>query len=321
MTGYRVGVLAGGSSSEREISLRSGRAVHSALVREGIDAFFVDVCDNIYDIIKHEHMDVAFLALHGKFGEDGTIQKILDSAGLKYTGSGARASRLALDKIAAKEIFVKNGIPTPKYCVIERHCEEEFLSSRQARSIKIPCYYSSSEAKGRVEKWLPAVVKPQFEGSSIGLSVVRDKSAMREALDKAFEYSSGVLLEEYILGRELTVGMLNDEPLPVIEIVPKARVYDYKAKYSDPGTQYLVPAPITKEETLLAKSFGERAHKAIGCKSFSRIDMMMDPDGKIFVLEVNTLPGMTERSLLPKAAGAVGISFDKLCVKLVEGAL
>ncbi len=301
----RVAVLAGGPSSEREISLRSGKAIHNALLQEGIDAFFVDVRDNIYDIIKTEHMDVAFLALHGRFGEDGTIQKILDSAGINYTGSGARASKVALDKIASKEIFIKNGIPTPKYSVVDH----QFHLRGRHRGVD------------RVGGILPVVVKPQFEGSSIGLSVVKDKAGLREALDKAFQYGSKVLLEEYILGRELTVGILNDEPLPVIEIIPKAKVYDYKAKYSDPDTQYLVPAPISGSEASLARSLGLRSHTALGCRSFSRTDMIMDGSGNIFVLEVNTIPGMTERSLLPKAAGAIGVSFNKLCVKLVEDAL
>jgi D-alanine-D-alanine ligase len=201
---------------------------------------------------------------------------------------------LALDKIASKEAFVKNGIPTPEYSVLEKG---EFLG------------------------YLPVVVKPQFEGSSIGLSVVRNKADLKGAIDKALEYGPKVLMEEYILGRELTVGILNDKPLPVIEIVPKAKIYDYKAKYNDPDTQYLVPAPISGSEAELAKSLGRRAHAALGCRSFSRTDMIMDKSGSIFVLEVNTIPGMTERSLLPKAAGAVGMSFGRLCIKLIEDAI
>ena len=301
----RVAVLAGGPSSEREISLRSGKAVHNALIQEGIDAFFVDVRDNIYDIIRREKMDVAFLALHGKFGEDGTVQKILDSAGVRYTGSGPEASKLALDKVASKEAFIKNGIPTPKYSVVDK---DNFINGRAG--LNLP--YCGK---------FPIVVKPQFEGSSIGLSVAKERKALKEAVDKAFEYGPKILLEEYIPGRELTVGILNDEPLPVIEIVPKAHLYDYKAKYSDPDTQYLVPAPITERQTSLAKSLGKRAHTVLGCRSFSRTDMMMDGSGRIFVLEVNTIPGMTERSLLPKAAGAINVSFGKLCIKLLEDAL
>ena len=314
----KVAVLAGGPSSEREISLRSGKAVHDALLREGIDAFFVDVRNNIYDIIKSEHMDVAFLALHGKFGEDGTVQKILDSAGIRYTGSGAEASKLALDKIRSKEIFIENDIPTPRYIVVEKdECHKEAGDRRgnlKARLLR--CFMPHNE-----DELFPIVVKPQFEGSSIGLSVVRNSADLPAALDKAFEYGSKVLLEEYVAGRELTVGILKDEPLPVIEIVPKAKIYDYKAKYSDPDTKYLVPAPISESQASLAKSLGVRSHKALGCRSFSRTDMIMDESDNIFVLEVNTIPGMTERSLLPKAAGAVGISFNKLCVMLIEDSL
>ncbi len=316
MRGFKVGVLAGGVSSEREISLRSGAAVHNALVREGIDAFFVDVRDDIYDIIKTRKMDAAFLALHGKFGEDGAIQKILDAAGIRYTGSGSEASRLALDKIASKEIFVKNGIPTPEYSVVEKAGFRENRDSPDLSKITtrgtVPIFHCNDG---------PLVVKPQFEGSSIGLTVVKEKAGLGPALDEAFKYGSRALVEEYIMGRELTVGILNDEPLPVIEIVPKEHIYDYKAKYSDPDTQYLVPAPISAGQESRARSLGLRSHKALGCRSLSRVDMMMDASGEIFVLEVNTIPGMTQRSLLPKAAGAIGLSFGKLCVKLIEDAL
>lgn len=296
----RVGVLAGGPSSEREISLRSGRAVHNALIQEGVDAIFLDVREDVYDIIKAKEIDIAFIALHGRFGEDGTVQKILKDAGVPYTGSGPDASRLALDKIASKDIFIKNGIPVARHIVIEK---------------------GNFDAKDICSMGFPVVVKPQFEGSSIGLSVVKDKEALPEAIDKAFEYGPKIILEEYIDGRELTVGILDDEPLPVIEIVPRQRVYDYKAKYNDPDTKYLVPAPIDEDAAKKAQMLGKLSHMALGCRSFSRTDMMMDKSGGIFVLEVNTIPGMTERSLLPKAAKACGIDFNKLCIKLIENAV
>lgn len=295
----KVGVLAGGPSSEREISLKSGRAVYDALVQEGMDVIFLDVYDNIYDIIKRCKFDMAFIALHGKFGEDGTVQKILEEADIPYTGSDSAASRIALDKVAAKEIFEKCGIPTPKYLVFEKN---------------------RFDIKDASVLGFPLVVKPQFEGSSIGLSVVRGESGLREAVDKAFEYGSKAVLEEYIDGRELTVGILDDKPLPVIEIVPKNRIYDYKAKYNDLETRYLVPAPIDNKCAQKAMALGSCAHRSLGCRSFSRVDMMMDRLGNIFVLEVNTIPGMTERSLLPKAAGAIGLSFNKLCIKLIDNA-
>jgi D-alanine--D-alanine ligase len=228
------------------------------------------------------------------------VQKILDRAGIKYTGSGSDASRLALDKIASKKIFVKNNIPTPEYVVVEKN------------SFKISDLASLK---------MPVVVKPQFEGSSIGLSVVKDASELENAITKAFEYGPGVLVESYINGRELTVGILNDKPLPVIEIVPKKKVYDFTAKYTDPDTQYLVPAPITENEKVLAQTIGLRSHSVLGCKSFSRADIIMDGQGDMFVLEVNTIPGMTARSLLPKAALAAGVNFGELCVKLLEDAI
>jgi len=296
----RVGVLAGGPSNEREISLRSGKAVYNALVQEGVDAVFLDVYDDIGNALKDDRIDVAFIALHGRFGEDGTVQKMLEDANIPYTGSDSAASSVALDKIASKRIFEKYNIPTPRYAVLGKGDPYE---------------------KEVLRLGFPIVVKPQFEGSSIGLSVVREAKDLEQALSTAFEYGTKVLLEEYINGRELTVGILDDKPLPVIEIVPKDHVYDYKAKYSDPQTQYLVPAPIDEDTARRVMALGLDAHKRLGCRSFSRVDIMMNSKGEIFVLEVNTIPGMTERSLLPKAAGAIGLSFNKLCIKLIDNAL
>lgn len=295
----KVGVLAGGPSNEREISLRSGKAVYDALVGEGCDAILLDIKGDICDIIGQSAIDIAFIALHGKFGEDGTIQRVLEEMGVPYTGSGVEASALALDKITSKEIFRKSGIPVPGYAVLE------------GKDISI----ASCASLG----W-PMVVKPQFEGSSIGLSIVGDEVSFKKAVDKALSYGKKVLVEEYVKGRELTVGVLGNKALPVIEIVTSQGVYDYEAKYKDPDTRYLVPAPIDEETAKLAGELGERSHRSLGCRSFSRVDMMLDGSGKLFVLEVNTIPGMTERSLLPKAAGASGIDFGSLCVKLLEDA-
>lgn len=296
----RIGVLAGGPSNEREISLRSGRAVHDALLAEGFDSLFLDVKNDIDEIIRNSCIDVAFIALHGRFGEDGTVQKMLEDAGIPYTGSGVEASAAALDKAISKEIFIKSLIPVPKHMVL----------------IKGGSHTYDCDKLGT-----PIVVKPHLEGSSIGLSIVRDKSSLRDAVDKAFEYGDKVILEEYINGRELTVGILNDEALPVIEIVPKDKVYDYNAKYKDCATKYLVPAPISEDLSGKARELGLLAHRTLGCRSFSRVDMMMSPSGDIFVLEVNTIPGMTERSLLPKAAEANGLRFSSLCVRILEDAV
>ncbi len=296
----RVGVLAGGPSNERDISLRSGKAVHNALLEEGLDAILLDVKDNVREIVEKSRIDVAFIALHGRFGEDGTIQKMLEDADIPYTGSGVEASRLALDKIASKEAFLRQGIPVPRYVVFEKG------------------RFNIDETD---KLGYPIVVKPQLEGSSIGLSIVSEKKLLKEAADKAFQYGGRIILEEYIRGRELTVGILDDKALPVIEIVTKSHLYDYSAKYKDPSTQYLVPAPIDRVSYENARQLGSAAHSALGCSSFSRVDMMMDNLRKILVLEVNTIPGMTERSLLPKAAAATGLRFGELCVKILENAL
>jgi len=296
----RIGVLVGGPSNEREISLRSGKAVHDALLDEGCAAVLLDVKDDISDCLKKNVIDVAFIALHGRFGEDGTVQKMLEDAHIPYTGSKVEASRLALDKIASKEVFIKKNVAVPKYIVFEKN---NFS-------------FSDTNSIG-----FPLVVKPQFEGSSIGLSVVKDRNLLEDAVNKAFQYGDRIILEEYIQGRELTVGILDDEALPVIEIVTRDNVYDYAAKYKNSDTRYLVPAPISKDVYEKAARIGVIAHKALGCDSFSRVDMMLDKTDKIFVLEVNTIPGMTERSLLPKAAEAIGLRFNELCVKILENTL
>ena len=295
----KIGILAGGPSSEREISLKSGRAVYEALIGRGCEAILLDVKNDICDIIGRSAVDMAFIALHGRFGEDGTVQRILEDMRVPYTGSGVEASRLALDKIISKDIFCKCGIAVPVHAVIEKWD----ISVKLASSIG----------------W-PMVVKPQFEGSSIGLSIADDENSLKKAVDKALEYGDKVLVEEYINGRELTVSILGDKALPVIEIVANQGVYDYEAKYEDPRTRYLVPAPIEDKFAKLASGIGEKAHKSLGCRSFSRVDMMMDKAGRIFVLEVNTIPGMTERSLFPKAAAAAGIDFGTVCIKLLEDA-
>jgi len=259
----RIGVLAGGPSSEREISLRSGRAVHHALIAEGCDAVFLDVWDDIRDAIRAHPIDVAFIALHGRFGEDGTVQKILDDVGIPYTGSGVEASRLALDKVASKERFMRKGIPTPRFLA-------------QAKD----------DPKPDIEKELslPVVVKPRHEGSSIGLTVVRDAELLDDALVRAFACEDEVLVEEYIEGKELTVGILADKALPVIEIVTRNNLYDYDAKYRNTDTAYLVPAPVESSVYNAAQAMSLAAHEALGCRFFSRVDLMVDRVGGLSVL-------------------------------------
>lgn len=296
----RIGVLAGGPSSERDISLKSGLAVYEALKSTGHDVELIDIKDGSDRGLKGIRADIVFLALHGGFGEDGTVQRILDGLRIPYTGSDPFSSALALDKVASREIFREHGIPVPKYRAVKN---------------SIPV----SDIEG--DMGLPVVVKPRKEGSSIGLSVVREKKDLAPALDTAFKYDDIVLIEQYIDGRELTVGILEDKPLPVIEIVPPDNVYDFDAKYLDSKTQYVVPAHISDDDRMRAQDLGVKAHKALRCRDFSRVDMRMDKGGNIFVLEVNTIPGLTERSLLPKAAQSAGISFGKLCITLLNLAL
>jgi D-alanine-D-alanine ligase len=295
----KVGVLAGGPSSEREISLMSGEAVYNALLSNGVDPVFIDVdsLGTIEDVIKKTGVEKIFITLHGGAGEDGTIQNILKNMNVPYTGSDPESSKLAMDKLASKAVFEAAGIRVPKYKVFKKG-EEIDLSGLGP----------------------PVVVKPQHEGSSVGLSIVLRPADIKTAAGKAFTYGRKILVEEFIRGRELTVGILDDRPLPVVEIVPERGCYDYYAKYESANTQYLVPAPISDADYSKAQDTALRAHKALNCRSFSRVDMMLGDDGDIYVLEANTIPGLTSRSLLPKAACAMGIDFCELCKKILDGA-
>ena len=298
MSNYgKIAVFAGGASSERDISLKSGKAVYEALKRKKEDAGFVDAEDYTREKIKSSGADVIFLALHGRFGEDGTIQAMLEETRVSYTGSGVEASRLAMDKVASRKLFSADGLKVPPYKAISN--KRDALDAAK-------------------EFGTPFVVKPQREGSSIGLSVVNDKTRIDEALEAAFSYGDTVLLEEYIRGREITVGILEDRALPAIEIVTKQNIYDFSAKYLDGETEFILPARLSKNDSERVKDSALRAHRVLGCRDFSRVDMRMDREGNIFVLEVNTIPGMTSRSLLPKAARAIGVNFEDLCVILVD---
>jgi len=292
----KIAVLAGGPSSERDISIKSGLAVYNALRRRGCDVEWLEIGkDNIKPAIESASFDVAFIALHGRIGEDGTIQKMLEQLSRPYTGSGVTASRLALDKIASRRIFKKSGIPVPEYSVLTR------------RSVKLPA-----------KLLFPVVVKPQREGSSIGLSLARNKKQFKKACKTAFKYDSRIIAEKFIRGREITVGILGNDALPVVEVVPKRTFYDFRAKYMDEKTKYKVPASLGRRLYKRAQALGLAAYNALDCSDFSRVDMLLGEDNEIYVLEVNTIPGLTERSLLPKAANARGINFDRLCLKLLQ---
>lgn len=297
-----IGVLAGGPSAEREISLRSGRAVYAALGSVFPRVRWIEFPEwdtrGVKELLSREPLACAFLAMHGKFGEDGTIQGILDEMGIPYTGSGAAASRSAFDKAESGRIFRMKNIPVPPGIVLTR-----------------------STAYDNIAISYPVIVKPSTEGSSIGLSFVSGRDGLSAAVDRAFGYSDRVIVEEYIEGRELTVGILDERALPVIEIRPRSGIYDFSAKYVDSETEYIVPAGIDDGTYKEAQCLGLAAHHGLGCCGFSRVDMRLSREGRVFVLEVNTIPGMTERSLLPKAAKAAGIDFTELCAALVGLAL
>ena len=302
----RIALLLGGPSSEREVSLKTGGAVARVMEEEGLDVVKVDVgedLDELVDALDRIKPHVVFIALHGRFGEDGVIQGVLEYMGIPYTGSGVMASALAMNKVASKRLFSYHGIPVPRYSVFRR--EGWTLPG------EVPLDGLN----------YPLVVKPAAEGSTIGVNVVKEEGELESALRNAYRYGDTVLVEEYIEGRELTVGILGDEPLPVVEIVPKGGFYDYKAKYTPGMTRYEVPARLSQETFMMTQHMAILAHRALGCKDVSRVDFRLSPDGTPYALEVNTIPGMTETSLLPKAAMAAGISFRELVLRILESAL
>ncbi|MCX5703615.1 MAG: D-alanine--D-alanine ligase [Candidatus Omnitrophica bacterium] len=297
----RVGVLMGGPSTEREISFKSGKAVYEALKQSGLEVVAIDINtdsreENI-SLIKSHKIDCAFLALHGRFGEDGQMQGILEILKIPYTGSGVQASRLAMDKPASREIFQAHGLNVPRYMVLER---------------------TTLDSNIRHGLGLPAVIKPAAHGSSIGLSIIDKEEGLRSAIDLAFTFDERVIIEEYIKGREVTVGILDECALPIIEIVPKKMFFDYEAKYQPGLTDYIVPAKLEEVISGKIKEAALRAHKLLGCFGCSRADMILNRGDLPYLLEVNTIPGLTTTSLLPRAAKCAGIEFNELCLRLIE---
>jgi len=298
----KIGVLLGGPSTERDISLKSGKAVYNVFLSAGLDVVEIDiVSDDLEEnaqLIKNSHIDVAFIALHGHFGEDGKIQALLERLDIPYTGSGPEASSLAMHKVASRQIFQRNGLNVPRYKV--------FSEIKAAQEPKMP---------------FPLVVKPASHGSSIGLSIVNDKEQLLPALEVAFQLDRQVIVEEYIKGREFTVGIFGQMALPVIEIKPKNIFFDFAAKYQPGLTEYIVPAKIDEDIKDILQKDAFTAHQSLGCFGFSRVDMLLNSsDNQVYILELNSIPGLTENSLLPKAARAAGIDFLDLCKELVRQA-
>jgi len=294
----KIGVLGGGISEEREISLISAKEVYQALVRSELQPVFIDINTSeeqkIKSFIMSYGISMAFIALHGELGEDGKIQHILEELNIPYTGSGPHASFLAMDKISSKEKFIERDILTPKFFTL-------------SNSKNIPCNIK-----------YPVVVKPNFLGSSFGISMVKEESNLMKAIDIAFSYKGKVIVEDYIKGRELTVGILEDKPLAIVEIISKEAYFDLKAKYAAGRTEFVVPAKLEKSIYKKVESEAIRAHKALGCRHFSRVDIRLSKENAAYVLEVNSIPGLTSKSLLPLSAKACGIDFNKLILKMIE---
>jgi D-alanine-D-alanine ligase len=293
----KVAVLLGGKSAEREVSLKSGGMVLGALKKKGVDAHPFDPKErDLLELVK-ERFQRVFIALHGRFGEDGTVQGVLEWLGIPYTGSGVLASALAMDKLRTKRIWAADGLPTAPYAVLDKDTDLKAVAKRLG---------------------VPMFVKPASEGSSVGMTKVRKASALDEAYALAVNYDPVVLAEKFIDGPELTVAILGDGVLPIIRIVTPREFYDYEAKYIANDTQYLVPCGVSEKKEKALQALALKAFRALGCRGWGRVDLMLDKRGKPYLLEINTSPGMTDHSLVPMAARAVGISYEDLCVKVLE---
>lgn len=293
----KIGVLMGGMSAEREVSLKSGAAVHKALLALGYDAVDIDVDRDIAQVLTREWIDVAFICLHGRYGEDGTIQGLLELTGIPYTGSGVLASALAMHKVFAKLVFSGHDILVAPYRVLRRSEKLDVAS---------------------LGFGFPLVVKPSQEGSSVGVSIVREDSELDQALELAFHYDAEILVEQYIKGREIQIGILQDQAIGAIEVVPKKEFYDFEAKYTAGMAEHICPVDLPQELYRTALETGLAAHRALGCNGYSRVDLLVTEAGECYVLEVNTLPGMTELSLLPELAQKeAGIGFEELVERIL----
>ncbi|MDD2553552.1 MAG: D-alanine--D-alanine ligase [Desulfotomaculaceae bacterium] len=307
----KIGVLMGGRSSERDVSLRTGAAIYNALQANGYSAVKIDVGFDVVERIKSAGIDLAFLALHGRYGEDGAIQGMLEMLDIPYTGSGILASALAMDKIATKKMLLFAGLPTPRFLTISK------LEAMAAGLEKI-------SEQVLQEMGLPLVVKAPTQGSTIGISFVRQRDELAEAFALAFNYDPAAMVEQFIEGVELTASVLgNDAPvaLPLIEIVSATGVYDYDAKYTTGMSEHIIPPRISVGEQNKIKDLAIRAYKAIGCRGLARVDFILAQSGSPYILEINTIPGMTATSLFPDAAKAAGIEFQDLIERLIRLAL
>jgi D-alanine-D-alanine ligase len=309
LTRARIGVLMGGQSAEREVSLRTGTAVHRSLCRRGYDAVTIDVGPTLYRDLQEQKIEIAFLSLHGPGGEDGVIQGFLETVGIPYTGSGLQANAIGMHKVTTKTILAAHKIPVPAGIVIKR--AEKVSSGAALRSAKL--------------RW-PVVVKPASQGSTIGVTIVQKPSQWSEALAVAHRYDHDAMVEAYIPGHEVTVSLIGSGKelpmvLPAVEIVAPDGFYDFSAKYEKGKTQYLCPAPLSAAITKQIRALAMKTYQVMGCDGAIRVDFRITPRGHPYVLEINTVPGMTETSLLPMAAAQAGIDYDELTERILQSAL
>ena len=295
----KVAVLLGGKSAERPVSLKSGGMVLAALRSRGVDAHAFDPSAHGLDALLAQRFERVFIALHGRFGEDGTVQGILEWLGIPYTGSGVLASALAMDKLRTKQLWQARGLPTPPYEQLSPGTDLAAVAKRLG---------------------LPIMVKPVNEGSSIGMTKVRAAPGLDEAYALAVNYDRAVIAERFVEGTELTGGILGDEALPLIRLETPRDFYDYDAKYVSDDTRYIVPCGLDDAKERELRQLCLDAFNALGCSGWGRVDLMLDRAGKPYLLEVNTAPGMTDHSLVPMAARAVGLSYEDLCIRILEGA-
>ncbi len=308
LKGKSIAVLCGGVSGERDVSLRSGNKVHASLLSQGLNAILVDTKEDFIPVLRHKKIDLACIMLHGTYGEDGCIQGLLEILGIPYTGSKVLASAVGMNKVASKRIWISQGIQTPKYFIFNEHGD---VKAQCDQLLKIfP---------------LPLVIKPVSEGSSLGVSLIKTADQLEPVARDTISKFRDVFVEEFVNGTEVTVGVLEKdgvpEALPVLELKPNAEFYDFTAKYTKGGTQFIIPARLPRPVYALVQKSAIRAFTAIGCRGFARIDMIVDRDGTPFVHEANTIPGMTDLSDLPAQALAAGISYDDLVSRILESAL
>ena len=306
----KIGVLMGGRSAEREVSLKSGTAVYNSLRSLKFNAVAIDAGEDLCAVLKRHKIEIAFIALHGGHGENGAVQGMLEIMGIPYTGSGILASALAMDKEASKKVFHYHNIPMPAFKIVQSS-QFKVQSSKSDAKLRTP----NIELKTGFP--LPWVIKPSTEGSSVGVEIVKDISGLKAALKRAFSYGEKVIAEEYIKGKEIQIGILNNMVLGGVEVKPSLEFYNYEAKYTAGLTEYIFPPQLRKKVYDTAKDKALDAHKALGCSGATRVDLMINAQGNPFVLEVNTIPGMTETSLLPKIAKNAGIGFGELLTRIL----